>query len=88
MLFYFKGVVLMNEKQEKMMRFERIAEKRVSDVLKKMQLIGNLSNKNNYEYTDKHVKQIIDSLENELKILKSKFSEESNEKTTEFRFKL
>lgn len=78
----------MNEKQEKMMRFERIAEKRVSDVLKKMQLIGNLSNKNNYEYTDKHVKQIIDSLENELKILKSKFSEESNEKTTEFRFKL
>lgn len=77
----------MNEKQEKMMKFERIAEKRVTDVLKKMQLIGNLANKNNYEYTDKHVKQIIDSLENELKSLKNKFAEESSEKTTEFKFK-
>lgn len=77
----------MNEKQEKMMKFERIAEKRVSDVLKKMQLIGNLANKNNYEYTDKHVKQIIDSLENELKVLKNKFAEEISEKTTDFKFK-
>lgn len=77
----------MTEKQEKMMKFERIAEKRVSDVLKKMQLIGNLANKNNYEYTDKHVKQIIDSLENELKVLKNKFAEGSSEKTTEFKFK-
>ncbi len=84
MLFYLKGVVGMDEK---MMKFERIAEKRVSDVLKKMQLIGNLANKNNYEYTDKHVKQIIDSLENELKVLKNKFAEESSEKTTDFKFK-
>lgn len=77
----------MNSKEEKMMKFERIAEKRVSDVLKKMQLIGNLANKNNYEYTDKHVKQIIDSLENELKVLKNKFAEGSTEKNTEFKFK-
>lgn len=77
----------MKDKHEKMMKFERIAEKRVSDVLKKMQLIGNLANKNNYEYTEKHVKQIIDSLENELKVLKNKFAEESSGKTTEFKFK-
>lgn len=77
----------MSGEKEKMMKFERIAEKRVSDVLKKMQLIGNLSNTNNYEYTDKHVKQIIDSIENELKILKNKFTEGRSEKTTEFKFK-
>lgn len=77
----------MTGKEEKMMKFERIAEKRVSDVLKKMQLIGNLANKNNYEYTDNHVKQIIDSLENELRVLKNKFAEGSSEKITEFKFK-
>ncbi|MFF2447922.1 hypothetical protein ACFVSW_12560 [Neobacillus sp. NPDC058068] len=77
----------MSNDQEKLLKFERIAEKRVTDTLKKMQLIGNLANKNNYDYTDKHVKQIIDSLENELKILKSKFAEESSEKNLEFKFK-
>lgn len=74
-------------KEEKVQKFERIAEKRVSDTLKKMQLIGNLANKNNYDYTDKHVKQIIESLENELKLLKNKFAEESWERNSEFKFK-
>ncbi|MGE8206030.1 hypothetical protein ACQKP0_15915 [Heyndrickxia sp. NPDC080065] len=73
--------------EDKIQKFERIAEKRVSDTLKKMQLIGNLANKNNYDYTDKHVKQIIETLENELKLLKNKFAEESSERTTEFKFK-
>ena len=40
-----------------------------------MQLIGNLANRNNYDYTEKHVKQIIETLESELKMLKSKFGE-------------
>ena len=35
----------------KMEKFEELAEKRVSDTLKKLQLIGNLANKNNYDYT-------------------------------------
>jgi hypothetical protein len=77
----------MSELHEKLLKFERIAEKRVSDTLKKMQLIGNLANKNNYEYSDRHVKQIIDSLENELKLLKNKFAEESSDKNREFKFK-
>ncbi|WML57757.1 hypothetical protein [Neobacillus sp. PS2-9] len=77
----------MTENQEKLLKFERIAEKRVSDTLKKIQLIGNLANKNNYDYTDKHVKQIIDSLEYELKVLKNKFAEESTERNLEFKFK-
>jgi len=77
----------MSTDQEKLLKFERIAEKRVTDTLKKMQLIGNLANKNNYDYTDKHVKQIIDSIENELKILKNKFAEESSERNLEFKFK-
>ncbi|MBJ8007713.1 hypothetical protein [Bacillus cereus] len=72
---------------EKLNKFEQLAEKRVSEVLKKMQLIGNLANKNNYDYTDKHVKQIIETLESELKMLKSKFGEKSLERRTTFKFK-
>ena len=72
---------------KKMEKFEELAEKRVRDTLKKFQLIGNLANKNNYCYTDAHVKQIIDALEKELKILKSKFSEEMQDRTAEFTFK-
>jgi hypothetical protein len=80
--------MLMPNNQEKLFKFERIAEKRVSETLKKMQLIGNLANRNNYDYTDKHVKQIIDSLESELKILKNKFADESVDRNTEFKFKV
>ncbi|ACK92249.1 hypothetical protein [Bacillus cereus] len=72
---------------EKLNKFEQLAEKRVSEVLKKMQLIGNLANRNNYDYTEKHVKQIIETLESELKMLKSKFVEKSLERKTTFKFK-
>ncbi|MFJ7678633.1 hypothetical protein ACIQXQ_11395 [Peribacillus sp. NPDC097198] len=71
---------------KKMDKFEELAEKRVSDTLKKLQLIGNLANKNNYEYTDAHVKQIIDTLESEIKTLKNRFIEENKERKTEFKF--
>jgi uncharacterized protein YeeX (DUF496 family) len=74
----------MNEKRE---RFERLAEKRVTDVVKKVRLIGNLANKNNYEYTDEHVKQIIDTLETELRFLKGRFKEEKVNDNPIFSFK-
>ncbi|KDN57501.1 hypothetical protein [Exiguobacterium sp. AB2] len=74
----------MSEKQDK---FEKLAEKRVTEAIKKLRLIGNLSNKNNYDYTEEHAKQIIDTLENEMKILKSKFKDESGPSDTTFSFK-
>ncbi|ATP92629.1 hypothetical protein RMT88_17655 [Bacillus altitudinis] len=71
----------------KMEKFEELAEKRVSETLKKIQLIGNLANKNNYDYTDKHVKQIIETLDSELKLLKNKFAEGNSERSINFKFK-
>lgn len=64
---------------EKMKSFERLAERRVNEAMKKMRLIGNLANKRNYEYTDKHAKKIVDALEAELRILKAKFRDEECE---------
>ncbi|MGG1864082.1 hypothetical protein ABEP22_13115 [Bacillus safensis] len=74
----------MREKREK---FERLAEKRVTDVVKKIRLIGNLANKNNYDYTDEHVKQIIDTLETELRTLKGRFKDEMVNDNPVFSFK-
>lgn len=61
---------------DKLSNFERLAERRVNETIKKMRLIGNLANKSNYNYTDKHAKQIIEALENEVKLLKAKFKGE------------
>lgn len=66
--------------------FKRLAEKRVTDTVKKIRLIGNLANKNNYEYSDEQAKKIIATLESELKLLKTRFKEE-NEKM-DYKFKL
>ena len=67
-------------------KFKKLAEKRVTDTLEKLQLIGNLSNKVNYEYTDDQVKQIIDTLKFEIEVLEEKFKEGVSAKI-EFKFK-
>ena len=73
-----------NIKSDKMQRFEELGEKRMLEVIKKIRLIGNLSNKNNYEYTEKHVKKIIASLQNEINVLENKFKFEDEK--IEFKF--
>ncbi|WP_283154141.1 hypothetical protein [Guptibacillus hwajinpoensis] len=66
--------------------FNRLAEKRVTESIKKIRLVGNLANKNNYEYNEKQVKQIINALENEIRILKNKFKEEEESREIIFKF--
>ena len=39
-------------------KFVELAEKRVSKALKDIKLIGNLSNKSNYDYQDQDVKNL------------------------------
>lgn len=74
----------MNNK--KRVKFIQLAEKRMNDAIKKLQLLGNLSNKNNYEYTDDEVKQMLDTLKFEVELLEEKYKEgEIN--TVEFKFK-
>lgn len=65
----------MNEKRE---RFVRIAENRTNKILEQIRLLGNCSNKHNYEYDDKDVKKIFAVIEQELKQAKSKYSAQSD----------
>ena len=49
----------MSTEQEKIDRFKKIATNRTNKILKDIQLLGNCSNKSNYEYTDEDVKKNI-----------------------------
>lgn len=73
----------MNNKSD---NFKRLAENRVTECVKKIRLIGNLSNKNNYEYTDEQAKKIINTLENEIRWLRNKFREASEDSDFVFSF--
>ena len=72
---------------EKASRFERLAERRVTEAIRKMRLIGNLSNRHNYSYTDEYVKQIVEALEGELRQVKARFRQETSLQSNGFSFK-
>lgn len=72
---------------KKMEKFVELAEKRMNNVIKCLRLIGNLSNRKNYDYTDDHVTEIMNTLENELRDLKRKFSAEKPGGSKAFKFK-
>lgn len=64
--------------EEKRNRFIRIAENRTNKILEQIRLLGNCSNKHNYEYEDEDVKKIFNVIEQEIKQAKLKFSSQSN----------
>jgi len=53
--------------------FKRLATKRTNNLIKNIRLLGNLSNKRNYEYTEEDFKRIFGTVENEVKLAKSKY---------------
>jgi hypothetical protein len=55
-------------------KFVRLATKRVNNALKLIQLVGNLSNRGNYEYTDKDVERIFAALSAEIKNCRERFA--------------
>lgn len=72
---------------DKASRFQRLAERRVTETIKKMRLVGNLANRHNYSYTEEHVKQIVDALEGELRQVKARFRQDNSAQAQAFSFK-
>lgn len=67
-------------------KFISLAESRMQKALHMIHLVGNLSNKNNYEYTDKEVKKIIVSLEEAVKSVKKRFESSNKDDLSDFKF--
>jgi hypothetical protein len=69
-IFHGGGCMGGRDKAEK---FVELANKRVNRALKDMQLIENLANRQNYEYTEDQAKKIIRALQQEVDALKQVF---------------
>jgi len=59
--------------RNKRKKFEDIAVRRVNRVIKEIRLIGNLSNRSAYEYTDEDVRKITKTLQREVDAMKARF---------------
>jgi DNA-binding transcriptional regulator YiaG len=74
-------------REEDRMKFVKLASARVSKALKDIQLIGNLANKSNYDYTDDDVTKIFRALNEEISACRKRF-ELSNKKGGAAKFTL
>jgi len=54
-------------------KFVELAEKRVARTLKDIKLVGNLSNRSNYYYTDQDVRKIYTALKKAVEEMKLRF---------------
>lgn len=65
----------MSEKAESKNRakFVELAEKRVSRAIKDIRLIGNLSNRSNYSYTQEEARKIVKALKDEVETVRVRF---------------
>lgn len=70
---------------EKRSKFVELAEARVNRTLKELQLIGNLSNRSAYEFSDADVRRIFSALQKGLQTARSRFSKQSERAGGEFR---
>ncbi len=61
-------------------KFVDLANKRVSKALHDIQLIGNLSNRSNYHYTDEDIAKMFKALNGELKACRKRFDLALNNK--------
>ena len=74
-------------RESKREKFVRLAETRTNKILDMMELLGNLSNTNAYEYTQADVDQIFNALESQLKDTKRRFQTQPDKKTARFSLK-
>ena len=73
--------------KDKAQSFERIAERRVTQAVKLLRLIGNLANRRNYTYSEEQVRQIVETLDSEVKQLKARFRQETSTHPEGFSFR-
>jgi hypothetical protein len=61
-------------------KFKRLAQQRGERILKDVRLLGNLSNKNNYDYTDQEINKVFGAIEEELRMSRARFHRQKKRK--------
>ena len=67
-------------------KFVSLAEKRTTNAIRQIKLIGNLSNRGNYEYADTDISKIVKALNSEIKSMRNRFSSGGKDVESVFRF--
>ena len=83
-MFNKKEIPKQSSKEIKEDRFKKIATRRVQEIMDKMRLLDNCTNKNNYYYTEEQVNKIINAIENEWRKVKADFKKGESKKGKEF----
>jgi len=81
---YIRIIDIMSREKDRK-KFVELAEKRVHKTLKDINLIGNLSNKSNYSYTDEDVRKMHNALKKALDDMKAKFDSKGSNKNEIFK---
>lgn len=66
-------------------KFVELAEKRVKRTIRDVRLVGNLSNRSNYKYTDEDARKIYRALRQALEEMKARFERKGDERAVEFK---
>ena len=66
-------------------KFAELATKRVNKACSSIRLVGNLSNKSNYEYTEEDVRLILKELNNAVSDVKRRFSSGNGQDAENFK---
>jgi len=72
------GRVSSNETPEE--RFKRVAEARTNAVLDKLRILGNLSNRQIYGYSEQDINKIFSVINKQLREVRLKFNSQKQEK--------
>ena len=74
----------MAQKETKREKFVRLAETRTNKIIDMLQLLGNCSNANAYDYTQQDVDKIFTAIESEVREAKKKFNKIDNKRSSKF----
>ncbi|EZP68021.1 hypothetical protein BV97_05662 [Novosphingobium resinovorum] len=73
------------EKPSKREKFVTLAENRTANAIRAIRVIGNLSNRSHYEFTDGDIRKIASALSSEVDALKRRFVERTGKAAVEFK---
>ena len=73
------------QKRDPRAKFVELANMRVARAIKDIRLVGNLSNRKNYDYSDAESRRIVKALEVELDDLRAKFKGKQNDSNELFK---
>lgn len=77
----------MSKKSLRRERFENVAARRTQKILDLLDILGNCSNKSNYEYSDEDIRKMFSVIENKTKNIKASFGNAINrEEKNKFKF--